>query len=435
LRRAQDETKKQLYFDRDRSGGYRMRKWPVLLILAGIAWPAMAARSISVEQLDQILAANQGKADAHVAQQLADVELAERVSSQRLAKWEKSFPGDKTREALLRLADTAAFSHPASEDELVRIAPPDSDTQERMLALASDYVKTANAQLPNFSATRETTHFEDAPSQEQAMATNAPGTGWRMRSLGISLGRSETKPLHITGSFSIEVTYRDGREVHDVAGTKEAEHGQQPGGLTTSGEFGPILSVVIADAMSSQVTWGYWEQQGTGDPMAVMRYAVPEDRSNYAVGIPNGAKVDKIYPAYHGEIAIDPATGSILRISVVADLMGPYQSMQTAMQVEYAPVAIGDHTYICPVHGVAYSKLPVAGSTPDAQNGTVTVQTQLNDVVFTHYHLFGSEARIVAGDKTPGDGSAAETGASPGSSSDPAANHAAPAAPPEAPQY
>jgi hypothetical protein len=106
------------------------------------------------------------------------------------------------------------------------------------------------------------------------------------------------------------------------------------------------------------------------------------------VAIPNGTKIEEVYPGYHGEIAIDPATGTILRLSLIADLTGPYQSLQNAIEVEYAPVEIGDRAYICPMHSVAFSKVPVAGTTPNAPSGTVTVQTQMNDVVFSQYHLF-----------------------------------------------
>jgi hypothetical protein len=176
----------------------------------------------------------------------------------------------------------------------------------------------------------------------------------------------------------------------------------------------------VGDAFRAQVKWGYWEQ-GSGDPMAVLHYTVTEDQSNYAVGIPNGVSVTQIYPAYHGEIAIDPATGSILRLSIVGDLAGPYQTMQTAILVEYAPVEIGDRTYICPVHSVAFSKVPVAGAPQDAHSGTITVQTQMNDVSFTQYHLFGSEARIVAGGAEQQNTGAAPAGtANDGSASVPA---------------
>ncbi|MGO8708155.1 MAG: hypothetical protein ACLQMG_10855 [Terracidiphilus sp.] len=432
------KDKSDYTFGRGERGWFAMVKWAAVLLLAGMAAPAMAAKSLSVEQLEQLLAANQNKADGHVAQVLADVELIERLSPERLARWEKSFPGDKTREVLIRLADKAAFLNPPPQDVL-RIAEPDSDTQEKMLALANDYVKTTMTRLPNFSATRETTHFEDAPSQDQMTAAAPAVTGWHAYPLGLSIHRAEAKPLHSTGTYSATVTYRGGFEVHAAAGTKDATADQSPAGLTTSGEFGPILSVVLGDAMRSQVTWARWEPTSS-DPMAVVHYAVPEDQSNYVVGIPNGKKVDMIYPAYHGEIAIDPATGSILRISLLADLPGLYQSMETAILVEYAPVTIGDRTYICPVHGVAYSKVPVAGATPDTQNGTVMVQTQMNDVVFKSYHLFGSESRIM--DEGQGQGNAASGGMKPGSGgngmvpgSDPASSPAAPASQPVAPHH
>jgi hypothetical protein len=99
-RGGEPDARKRLYFCRGGMGARAMGKWMTMLLLAGMALPAMAAKSLSVEQLEQLLAANQGKADAHVAQQLAEVELMERVSPERLAKWEKNFPGPKTRETL-----------------------------------------------------------------------------------------------------------------------------------------------------------------------------------------------------------------------------------------------------------------------------------------------------------------------------------------------
>ena len=74
--------------------------------------------------------------------------------------------------------------------------------------------------------------------------------------------------------------------------------------------------------------------------------------------------------------------------------------MQTALMVEYAAVTIGDQSYFCPVKGVAFSKVPVAGSTAPGSSSnvsTVTVQTELNDVTFTNYHLFRAEAHKEGG--------------------------------------
>jgi hypothetical protein len=371
-----------------------MRKWATLLVFAGTAWPALAAKSLTVEQLGQMLDTLRGKPDAKVAQQLSEVELTERVNPAKLARWEAAFAGSRTREELTKLADAAAFLNPPAADVL-RIAPPDPDTQEKMMSVAADYVKTTITRLPNFYAKRETIHFEDEPSREQVEGSGMGSAGWRNRPVQLSVSRSDPKPLHVKETYSATVTYRDGSEVHETDKVKDAKADQVPSGFTTSGEFGPILSVVVGDALRSQVTWLRWEQ-GATDPVAVFRYAVPVDQSNYSIGIPNGGKFEHVFPGYHGEIAIDPASGAILRLSFVAELEPPYQAIQTATMVEYATVEIGDREYICPVHGAAFSKVPVGGAAQDTQGSIATMQTQLNDVTFTEYHLFASEAHIVA---------------------------------------
>ena len=219
-----------------------MRKWMTLLLLVGTAWPAMAEKSVSIQQLEQMLFADHGKSDEKVADRLSDVVLTERVNPIRLAKWEKEFPGTHTREALMKLADQAAFLDPPEADVL-RDPPPDNETQERMLALALDYVKTEIRRLPNFYATRETMHFEYAPSQQSTSASPASfGSAVRnMRVPGLAIGRTESKPLHSTGASSVTVTYRDGREVSVTQTEKSKPEDHPVTGLTTSGEFGPIL--------------------------------------------------------------------------------------------------------------------------------------------------------------------------------------------------
>ena len=378
-----------------------MRNCAVLLLLWGIAWPAMAAKTMSIEQMEQMLVKLHGKPDGKVAGELEDVHLTERVSGARLARWEADFPGSRTREALMKLADESAFLNPPAADVL-RDPPPDEETQRQMLELAAEYIKTTMTRLPDFYATRETTHFEDARSQETIDASGANPMGTVMRAMRvpeINVGRADYKPLHSAGMFSSVVTYRDGKEVRD-ADTGAGKKKDQPAvGLTTSGEFGPFLEVVMGDAMRSQVKWAHWEQ-GASEPVAVFGYTVPENQSNFMVQILEGAKTEQAYPGYHGEIAIDPATGEILRISAVADLAPPYERMLTALMVEYAGVTIGDQSYVCPAKGVAFSKVPVAGPTAPGSSSdvsTVTVQTELNDVTFTNYHLFRAEAHKEGG--------------------------------------
>jgi hypothetical protein len=380
-----------------------MRKCAIVLLLWGIAFPAMAAKIMSIDQMEQFLIKLHGKPDGKVAGELEDARLTERVSQARLARWEADFTGKRTQEELMKLADTSAFLNPPASDVL-RDPPPDEDTQRQMLEHAVEYIKTTMTRLPNFYVTRETTHFEETLSQHatSSMAPAAMGTrsgGMPVQTSGVSTA-TEVKALHSTGETRTTVTYRDGHEVRDTGMAKDEMEDQPALGLTTSGEFGPILDVVMGDVVQSQVTWLRWEPS-VSEPAGVFRYVVPQDHSDYAVRIPNGAKTIELHPGYHGEIAIDPATGEILRISAAADLPQPFETMQTAILVEYGAVTIGDRTYICPTHGVAYSKVPVAGAVAEPQGSTVTVQTQLNDVAFTQYHLSSAEAHIVSGGSGP----------------------------------
>ena len=268
-----------------------MRKWATLLLLWGIAWPAMAAKTMSIEQMEQMLVKLQGKPDGKVAGELEDTQVTERVSLARLKRWEADFPGKRTQEELMKLADTSAFLNPPAADVL-RDPPPDEDTQRQILEHAVEYIKTTMTRLPNFYATRETAHFEDIPSQETIGAFGFAPTGSGLRASlppGIDAKRIEYKSLHSTGMFSSVVTYRDGIEVRDSETGKGRKEDQTAVGLTTSGEFGPILSVVIADAVHGQVSWLRWEQ-GASEPVAVFGYTVPENQSNFMVQILQGAK-------------------------------------------------------------------------------------------------------------------------------------------------
>jgi len=399
-----------------------MRKCAILLLLWGIAFPAMAAKIMSIDQMEQLLVKLHGKPDGKVAGELEDAQLTERVSPARLARWEAEFPGKRTQEELLKLADTSAFLNPPASDVL-RDPPPDLETQQRMVSMALEYVRTTTARLPDFYATRETTHFEDTLSHRAeytysgSMAMGAHGPEGQLPTQTPGMGSTaEYRGLHSTGEYSMTVTYRGGHEVIDEDAGKRKKAEESALGLTSSGEFGPILGWVINDIIPTGVIWSRWEQ-GIGEPAAVFHYSVAANQSHFRIGITVGGKAQAFFPAYHGEIEIDPATGEILRLSEVADPAPPHAGMRAAKVVEYAPVNIGDHSYICPVKSVAFSTIPVP-SAAEADELSGPVQVNLNDVAFTHYHEFGSEARIVANasgsGNAPGESGPPEAGTSEG---------------------
>jgi len=379
-----------------------MRNLALLILLTGLVSPAFATRQqVTVEQVEQMLHSIRSESDAKVARKLQDLELMERASSARLAQWEAESRGGRTREALIELADASAFLDPPAA-EVPDVAPPDNETRRQILSRAIDYVSRAVLKLPNFSAVRTTTHFEDTPTQKSSVYFPLANSASIIRSAGsgaIPIGATYV-PLHRTGTSTITVTYRDGREVIDSAKRVAAE--QSVVGLTTGGEFGPILSIVFADALRSSITWGHWELVAGGRE-AVFQYAVPIEKSHYMVGFPARMGIEKQFPAYRGEIAVNPADGTVLRLTVVSLPRPPLDRLETAIMVEYGPVVIGERTYICPVKGVALSRMPVSSGNPDMRPSSEPLKTWLNDVAFTQYHVFRTSARILtAGDAIRG---------------------------------
>ena len=374
-----------------------MRNLAVLLLIC-ICLPAFAAEPVTVAQLEKTLAAAHGKSDASTAQRLAEMELTERLSSAKLAYWNANLRGDKARQALIALADASAFLDPPAA-EIPLSAAPDPAVQQKMISLAADYVLKTMPRLPNLFATRETKQFQNHFAASRTEGANI----------------NVDPRLHFVGSSSATVLYRDGQEVLDHSVSTDAtEAGKPPqtNGLVTWGEFGHLLGTVMADALQGKLTWSRWEL-GAAGPMAVFRYAVPLVKSHYEVrqccvlfddGMSGFNRIPGSFdqvPAYHGEIAIDPVTGAVVRLVLQTELQPTYPIVRADVVVEYGPVEMGGKTYICPVKSISISKSPIRqGNGVWYSNSTATglKKTAINDYVFENYHLFRGDARILTGD-------------------------------------
>jgi hypothetical protein len=255
-----------------------------------------------------------------------------------------------------------------------------------MLSRAIDYVAKTLGKLPDFSAMRTTEHFEDNPARDAGEHIFTAGTisnamvGVGTYAGGIPQvlhGEISSRPLHLTGQSTLQVSYRDGVEMRGAEKMDRAAINQPEPGLTTAGEFGPILSVVLDDAMHGSVEWGYWEQ-GPRGRVAVFSYRVADGHSNYVLALKLGHQQERLFPAYHGEITIDPVTGAVLRITVVSSSLRSQDVMESAIVVDYGPVQLGGKDSICPLKGVAILK-----TVPDNSE----MKTQINDATFTDYHV------------------------------------------------
>ena len=142
--------------------GKLLRKGLILLVAGCAGLPAWASNPVTVDQLAAIVAKAQTKMDGEAAKELSGLELTERLSSARYEQLRVVLPGDRSKEALLALADTSVFLNPPASD-IPATATPDMAAQRRMMGLTVNYLSKTLPLLPNLFAARDVVRFEGRP--------------------------------------------------------------------------------------------------------------------------------------------------------------------------------------------------------------------------------------------------------------------------------
>jgi hypothetical protein len=329
---------------------------------------AFTRRAVTVAQFTDAVGAAKNNSDDEAASEIEHLELTERLSSTKLAALYGELPGAKSKAALMAVGDGSVFLDPPPSEMLAKAAPSAED-QRQIVSRASDYLTKIIPRLPDFYARRITTAFKVLWTPKDKQGTHEPGA------------------LALRGRFQAKVLYRNGKEVVRAEGAEEVN-------LITRGTFGPILSIVIQDNLRSPMQWHGWEE-GPDGPMAVLQFEVPHQKSHYQVsfGGPSLGGAGGRAAGYRGEIGIDPETGTILRLVLQSDpVLGPRFVGHADLMLEYGPVVIGGKTYTCPVRGVSRS---TATYQQVGIIGHHRAFILLDDVVFTDYHVFRSEMRIL----------------------------------------
>jgi VWFA-related protein len=347
--------------------------------------PDARTEHVTVRQLEQALQASRTNSDGELARQLSAMVLTERLSSASLTGLQSALRGKKARQALVALADQSVFLAPPAS-EILPIAPPDADTQRLLISRAVQYVKQTLPRIPDFFADRTTTLYHEVEPK--------PGQTWKT-------GTGD-RSLHIGETIKASVVLRDGKELV----TGESVKGKAAGTLETMGTFGPILAIALmgATAPQSDLAWSRWEQ-GKGGQEAVFRYHARPEQPLYMAGAEYVARDDKAVPfrksvSFYGELAIDPESGAILRLTMQADLEPRLPLDQSAIMIEYGSVLIGGNSYICPLRSVSISRqrrIMDIHEWGEDFKVYAPFETLLNDMVFGKYHLFHSTARILPG--------------------------------------
>jgi VWFA-related protein len=359
--------------------------------------PQIPIRRVGVRELGQILAEAGGKNEDKLAEQLNSIELTERIRNSLLSLWKDRLRGKNSKAALVRLADASVFlSSPA--DEILPNVAPDRDQQRDMLSRTAKYVDDVLLKLPDFFATRTTVQFEQRSPKETDT--------WKTALADQSLLEAVTEKTTLW--------YRNGHEEWD-AQKRTGSRSAKLKDLSFIGIFGPLLNSVLADAAraGSSLTWSRWEQGDQGQE-AVFNYAVRGTSPSYAVVdcCLRGGTVFRAKSEYQGELAIAPETGAVLRLTmesepewIVEPNLQPVRPVKaTRMMVEYGPVEIGGHKYICPYRSVVMMRSrPVRPLVFWDQRFEIYApyETLLDDIAYTDYHKFGSESRILPSLEVP----------------------------------
>ncbi len=365
-----------------------VRTFGIILGLLG-ALQLSAATRVTVQKVNEIVASRRTGAgsDAALARRLADLELTERFTDARLEELLKAV-GPRSREVLRILAGQSAFLEPPAGD-LDPEPAPDPAMRALILKKAGAYVYRYVRNLPDFTCSRMARRF---------MSRRLESGLWG--------------ELSLVDTVTAEVTFRGGKEVqaiHSVSGAQRRP--KDILGLSTSGEFGPVLISLFVRGGGLVPEWSHWEIYG-GSRVAVFRYWVDSVHSDFLLGwcCSSSGESKSVISAYKGLIFVDAASGAIVRLTRQASHIPPsFPTRRDDTVVEYRPVDIGGKRWICPAKSVTVTDT----FTFDARNPAQLNVHCLNEVLYTNYRKFEAESKFITDEVPPSEPSPAMEPAAP----------------------
>lgn len=324
--------------------------------------------------------------DADIERQLPAIVLTERLSQAKLQPLLAAVHHKQARESLEMIADESTFLDPPPA-EIAADLPPNEAEQQRILTAASDYLSRVIPRLPDFFATRTAIYYREV----------VPYPGLNANAV--------REPLHAERQSNDTVLYRGGKEVLSSAPAGGSTDGQA---LRTYGTFGPIVSLVQAVLKTpGDATWVRWEKSSDGK-RAVFRYRLAGSPTFNLRGCcyPNGSGDAGIEFSSdsHGEVAIDPGSGAVLRVQTESELSGFVPTKRSTMMVSYGPVEIGGKVYVVPLRSVNIWRARSVTTLAQWGQDFATwgpYETQMNVFSFDHYHEYRGSSRIVPGFREP----------------------------------
>jgi hypothetical protein len=191
------------------------------------------------------------------------------------------------------------------------------------------------------------------------------------------------------GNMTERLSYFDHREeyktvtVNDVVSNVDA---RKLGRSLSRGEFGSMLREIFDRNSRTDFDWARWTGL-RGRWIYVFSFRVPLETSKYTVEYDNGAQ--RIVAGYHGEIFIDKATNTVVRIKMHGDVPPTFPVQGIYQQLDYDYTKIGDQTFLLPLNSEMQAKM---------DGGKHLVR---NTIDFRHYEKFSADAVIKFDQMTP----------------------------------
>lgn len=383
-----------------------MKRFGWVFLLFFTASPAWCAKTITVDQLEELLRSMQQekRTDSEIATALKQVILSQELTRTAMNTLVRYAAGPMSTEQIYVLEARSADLVPPASDLPTKPAP-DAETQKSILQKAAAYVAGAYDELPNLAALKTTLRFQD---NVEAVAA---ASGLQGGATDVVVGQGFSNPasfVHYINSSESQVISEHGAEKRPTEKDKTAWGANK---MIALEEPDPALGSVFKEAQASaSLQWLRWEKLG-GTTAAVYSFAVSHKKAHLDVNVCCFPKISQagiatFYTAttastlgaggggggggvagnfqtntewhnfktavpFHGEFFIDPETGMVLRMIVEAEFRPTEVVHRIDRRIDYGPIHAGGRTLIAPVKSFVNTEV-----VPNGDSGAATYTTR-----------------------------------------------------------
>lgn len=394
--------------------------WMLVLLLAVPALPVLSAstKKITVQELKDLLTSAQAanKSDDDVALQLKQVELTEELTTTTMNSLAALVPGKLSTEQMYVLEARSSVLPPPAAD-LPTAPAPDAAAQQAMLAKANDFAIKSYPQLPHLTATKMTARFQDGVD---AMPTN---TGMHAKVNENTDPLWEENKLHIRLMQVMSDPIESENGIEKIPVTKSKPQWGPNGQVASVGPVIPLNELMQQVMANGNPKWLRWESVN-GLQIAVFSFAVDKKKTHYAVnyccfpdtdtaGVAHFSKNSgpsstagstasgnlqtvsdwknfKSNVGYHGELFVDPDSGTVVRTITQADFKPSDFVHYENIRTDYAPMPIGGKNLVVPIRSFTLAEVVPNG---DSFAAHYSVRHDLVTEDYKDYQLAGATAQ------------------------------------------